>query len=180
MMKLEKLGESYKNYTWVTRYKTDSIYNLKLDQSNDEISFTWFKEALPETVDKSFDVALNADYVDKPESIGMFDRDVLVGIIETGVESWNKRLRITQLWVDESYHRQGIATQLMECARKRAKSLEYRALILETQSCNANAIAFYQNVGFRLTGFDLNAYSNDDVNAKEVRFEMTYILKEEA
>ena len=47
-----------------------------------------------------------------------------------------------------------------------------RMMILETQSCNENAIAFYQRNGFEIVGFDLYAYSNTDPERHEVRIEM--------
>lgn len=45
-------------------------------------------------------------------------------------------------------------------------------MVLETQSCNENAIAFYKKNGFELIGFDLYAYSNTDPERHEVRVEM--------
>jgi hypothetical protein len=44
-------------------------------------------------------------------------------------------------------------------------------LILETQSCDVSAIDFYLKQGFDLIGFDSAAYSNDDIEKKEVRLE---------
>ena len=46
-----------------------------------------------------------------------------------------------------------------------------RMLVLETQSCNDPAICFYRKMGFSLIGFDLTAYSQADVEKKEVRLE---------
>ena len=45
-------------------------------------------------------------------------------------------------------------------------------MVLETQSCNENAIAFYKKHGFDIIGFDLYAYSNSDPERHEVRTEM--------
>ncbi len=50
-------------------------------------------------------------------------------------------------------------------------------IVLETQSCNENAIALYRKNGFEMIGFDLYAYSNDDPERHEVRFEMGKKLK---
>ena len=47
-----------------------------------------------------------------------------------------------------------------------------RMAVLETQSCNENAIAFYRKNGFEIIGFDLYAYSNTDPERHEVRLEM--------
>ena len=43
--------------------------------------------------------------------------------------------------------------------------------MLETQSCNDPAIRFYRKHGFALIGFDLTAYSETDVEKREVRLE---------
>lgn len=53
-----------------------------------------------------------------------------------------------------------------------ARASGARMLILETQSCNENAIAFYRRNGFDIVGFDLYAYSNTDPQQHEVRIEM--------
>jgi ribosomal protein S18 acetylase RimI-like enzyme len=52
-----------------------------------------------------------------------------------------------------------------------ARQKKARMLVLETQSCNASAIEFYIKQGFDLIGFDLAAYSNEDVKRREVRLE---------
>lgn len=44
--------------------------------------------------------------------------------------------------------------------------------VLETQSCNENAIAFYNKNGFNIIGFDLYAYTNENLDKHEVRIEM--------
>ena len=45
-------------------------------------------------------------------------------------------------------------------------------IVLETQSCNERAIAFYRRNGFEVIDFDLYAYSNADPERREVRIEM--------
>lgn len=55
-----------------------------------------------------------------------------------------------------------------------AKKEGFREIILETQSCNSKAVDFYIKNGFRVNGIDLSSYTNDDVDKREVRLEMTY------
>ena len=50
------------------------------------------------------------------------------------------------------------------------------ALILETQSCNAAAIAFYLSQGLSLMGLNTCEYSNQDVERHEIRLEMGCLL----
>jgi ribosomal protein S18 acetylase RimI-like enzyme len=64
----------------------------------------------------------------------------------------------------------------MGFAVKVAKEKGARMLVLETQSCNVAAIAFYLKQGFVLIGFDSAAYSNTDLEKKEVRIEMGLTL----
>lgn len=60
----------------------------------------------------------------------------------------------------------------MDTIAKAADASGARMLVLETQSCNERAIAFYRKNGFSVIGFDLYAYSNRDPERHEVRVEM--------
>jgi ribosomal protein S18 acetylase RimI-like enzyme len=60
----------------------------------------------------------------------------------------------------------------MQHAIKLAKEKGARMLVLETQSCNVKAIQFYLKHGYKLIGFDTAAYSNQDIEKKEVRLEL--------
>ena len=59
-----------------------------------------------------------------------------------------------------------------------AESTSARMIVLETQSCNESAIAFYRKNGFSIIGFDLYSYSNNDPERHEVRIEMGKKLQE--
>ena len=63
-----------------------------------------------------------------------------------------------------------------DLAKEQAKLQGRRAIILETQSCNVRAIAFYQSQGFELIGFDSCCYTNLDVERHEIRFDFGYFL----
>ena len=57
-----------------------------------------------------------------------------------------------------------------------AKKSGARMVVLETQTCNEDAIAFYKKNGFEIIGFDLYAYTNDDPKHHEIRIEMGKVL----
>ena len=80
-------------------------------------------------------------------------------------------MRVSNLWVAERFRRDGVGTALMGKALAEARAAGARALVLETQNCNHPAICFYRKLGFSLIGFDLTAYSQTDVEKKEVRLE---------
>jgi ribosomal protein S18 acetylase RimI-like enzyme len=102
----------------------------------------------------------------------------LVAVIETAQELWSNRLRITELWVKEKYRKQRIGHALIEMAKQQAIKERFRAIILETQSCNVNAIDFYLHEGFSLIGMDTCCYKNNDLQRKEVRLEFGWFPEE--
>lgn len=56
--------------------------------------------------------------------------------------------------------------KLMDKAKEIALLQNRRAIILETQSCNTNAIGSYLHEGFELIGFDTCCYTNNKIAKK--------------
>ena len=104
------------------------------------------------------------------------DAGELVACIEICPEEWSNRLVITELWVSDALRGKGIGRRLMDKAKEVALRQKRRAIILETQSCNTNAIEFYLHQGFELIGFDTCCYANNDVSRKEVRINLGYFI----
>jgi len=124
----------------------------------------------PEEYD--FPDKLYADWWQDAGAWGVVEEGKLIAAIETCPEIWSNRLRVTELWVEEGHRRRGVGHALMALAKNQAKAEGRRAVILETQSCNVNAIAFYLHEGFTLIGFDTCCYSNRDIERREVRLEL--------
>jgi ribosomal protein S18 acetylase RimI-like enzyme len=135
------------------------------------------KKAFPEPFKKTFQSRFYESFVEEPRVFAAKVNEQQAGWIELGYQNWNNTMRVWEFLVKEGYRRKGIGTQLMNQAVKIAKEKDARLLVLETQSCNMPAIDFYLNYGFELIGFDTAAYSNNDVDKKEVRFEMGLKLK---
>ena len=109
-------------------------------------------------------------------AFGAFDGEELIGYVEGSPERWNNRFLISNICVFENARRSSsVGTVLL--AIQEAAASGARMIVLETQSCNENAIALYRKNGFEIIGFDLYAYSNDDPERHEVRFEMGKKLK---
>lgn len=121
---------------------------------------------------KTFTDELLSDWLTEGELYVMMEDGKMLGFIELSKETWNHRLRISNIWVDESYRHQGIGSSLMKKANERAKELGVRMIVLETQTCNDHAISFYLKHGFKLIGYDAYSYSNEDISRNEVRIEM--------
>ena len=104
---------------------------------------------------------------------GAFENNELIGYAEGSIESWNNRFRISNIRIfDKAKRNLGVGTKLINIMLEVAKSFKARMVVLETQSCNEPAIAFYKKHGFEIIGFDLYSYSNDDLDNHEVRIEM--------
>ena len=111
--------------------------------------------------------------MEAPAAFGAFDGQRLAAIGEGSPESWNNRYRISNLCVlEEADRRRGLGRALMDRLLAEARRAGARMAVLETQTCNEKAIAFYRSCGFAVIGFDLYSYSNDDPARREVRLEM--------
>ena len=161
--------ETYAGRKFTARYKTKGFYDIRPSDFGFRIEYIPFGE----TVERSFDDEIFSEWLDKPVAFGAFENDVLAGYAEGFLEEWNNRFRISNICIFESDGRgRGIGTRLMETITKEAELLGARMIVLETQSCNEKAIAFYKKNGFKIIGFDLYAYSNSDPERHEVRLEM--------
>lgn len=122
--------------------------------------------------EKGFPDGLYADWWEKAEAYGIVEGDALLAVIEVCPEEWSKRLMVTELFVAPELRGQGWGRRLIDLAKALTVEKGCRALMLETQSCNVNAVDFYRHMGFELIGFDTCCYSNRDVERREVRFNM--------
>ena len=172
------IRKKWQDYRLEFHYTANNYYDVEINQSNDGFHVNFVKKPfdepyvkMPDDTDKLFQ-----PWWDEVKAWGIVKDERLIAVIETAVEGWSNRLRVTEFWVDDAYRRQGLGTALMDVAVQRAKNEKRRAVMLETQSCNEVAIAFYLAYGFSLIGFDACAYQNNDLKRKEVRMEMGILL----
>jgi len=173
--------KEWEGHQLMFRYTANYYYDLEVIQSNEGFKATFIKKPFDVPYEKTPD---DTDLLFQPwwediKAWGIIVDDQLIAVIETAVEGWSNRLIVTELWIDDNYRRRGIATALMDITKKRAHDEKRRALILETQSCNEGAIAFYLQYGFELIGFDKYAYQNNDIERKEVRINMGMKISDE-
>lgn len=169
--------ENYAGKKLSVRYETNGYYDIRACASGFEIAHVSFEAPR----EKSFDDVFFGEWLEEPVGFGAFENEQMAGYVEGSPERWNNRFRISNICVFENARRgQGIGTLLMETITKAAEAVGARMLVLETQSCNENAIAFYQKMGFSIIGFDLYAYSNADPERREVRIEMGKKLEQTA
>ena len=167
--------EKYAGKKFTVRYKTNGYYDICASENGFALKYVPFEV----TAEKSFDDEFFGEWLDDPVAFSAFENGEMIGYVEGAHEGWNNRFRISNICVfDDSMRQKGVRTMLMEQIMKAAEASGARMAVLETQSCNEKAIAFYKRNGFELIGFDLYSYSNTDPERHEVRFEMGKKLKQ--
>ena len=181
--------EEWKGVPIMLKYTTEEYYDLETSTTSDGFQVKMVKKKFDSPVthtpeEYDFPDSLYQDHWEKAEAFGIVaekdGKKELLACIEICPEEWSNRLMVTELWVADELHRQGIGTRLMNVAKEQAKLQGRRAIILETQSCNVRAIAFYLSQGFELIGFDSCCYTNKDVERHEIRFNFGYFLHKNA
>ncbi len=174
-MELRQLEKSeYAGKKFTARYQTGGYYDICPSGDGFRISYAPFDGP----VERSFDDVFFGEWLEDPVAFGVFDGGRLVGFAEGALERWNNRFRFSNICVFDSSDRgRGAGTMLMDAIQKAAESSGARMIVLETQTCNETAIAFYKKHGFSVIGFDLYSYSNADPERHEVRLEMGKKLK---
>lgn len=162
-------------------YTTDKYYEVTIERGDGftvKLSTAAADPPIVHTPEEyDFPDSLYQEHWTEARAMGIVADGRLLAAIETCPESWSNRLRITELWVDESIRHCGVGHALIEAAKVRARRERRRALILETQSCNYNAIGFYMHEGFSLIGFDSCCYANNDLARHEVRLEFGMLFE---
>ena len=159
------------------KYITKKHYAVAVFRKKDGWEIKLVLEALPKPVEKRFEGGFFQPFVDVPRVFAAEFEDKQVGWIELDFQEWNNRMRIWELLVKEGFRRKGIGTVLVDYAVKLSKRRGARMLVVETQSCNVPAVSFYLKHGFELVGFDVAAYSNEDIKRKEIRLEFGLKIK---
>lgn len=178
--------EQWKNVPILMRYTTKEYFDVNIEKVDSSFRVDFIKTKLEEPIshypeEYDFPDKLYQEHWEKAYAWGVVEENEneqeLVACIETCPEDWSNRLIVTELWVHEKLRKRGIGHALMEVAKQQANLEHRRAIILETQSCNVPAISFYLKEGFELIGFDSCCYSNNDIDRKEVRFDLGYFLR---
>ena len=178
--------EKWKGTTIPMTTRSSSWYDFKirpLDGNGATISIVRrpSEEEIVHTPEEyDFPDSLYQDHWEKAEAYGVVGEDGrLLACIEVCPEEWSNRLMVTEIWVAEEMRGQGVGKRLMDTAKEIAVRQKRRAIILETQSCNTNAIGFYLHEGFELIGFDTCCYTNNDIARREVRIDLGYFFHRE-
>ncbi len=169
-MEIRELNkEEYKGKKFEVKYISESY----LDVDTSDYGFSFTKRYFMEPQERGFEDELFGEWLDNPIVYGAFEGEELLGFVEGAYEEWNRRFRISNIYVIDTKNRHlGLGGLLLKKMLERAKESGARMAVLETQSCNEAAISFYKKNGFRFIGLDTYAYSNHDKENHEIRLEM--------
>jgi ribosomal protein S18 acetylase RimI-like enzyme len=155
-----------------SKYTSPHYYDVSISLKSGGWGIELARKAFDMTLAKDYHGKLFEDHVQEPRVFVARSDSAEVGWIELGYDKWNNRMRVWEFLVAEEFRKRGIGTLPMKHAVRVARQKGARMLVLETQTNNAAAIDFYLRFGFELIGFDKAAYSNDDIEKREVRLEM--------
>lgn len=166
--------------------RSDSYYDIELSPLTERgcnisiVRKMAEKEIVHTPEEYDYPDSLYQDHWAGAEAYGVLnDAGEMIACIEVCPEEWSNRLMVTELWVSEGLRGRGIGKRLMDKAKEVAVSQKRRAVILETQSCNTDAIGFYLHQGFELIGFDTCCYTNNDIGRREIRIDLGYFFHRE-
>ena len=155
-----------------SKYSTSHYYDVSVLSESGSWRIELVRKPFEKTLDKNYHGKLFEDHIEEPRVFATVCENKQVGWIELGYDRWNNRMRVWEFLVEEEFRKRGIGTLLMNRAVKVAKETGARMLVLETQTNKDTAIKFYLNFGFKLIGLDIAAYSNEDIEKKEIRLEL--------
>ncbi len=170
-MKIVELDQNqYQEYLIEDKYITKYLHLVKIKKAKG-IHIYIKKKRIFRNKERSIQFKLFESHLEHGQAFGIFERKKLIAVIEGSMENWNNTYRIWNLYVTRRHRKEGFGTALFEYMESIAKSLGARAIVLEVQSCNDPAINFYEKHGLHFIGLNTIAYTNEDVQNKEVRLE---------
>ena len=159
----------------VLEYTSDFYYNLTTTKKPNNMGwiFDFEKKPFSSIYKKRWEGVYFEPYKTNAQYYVLENNDKReIGVVVFEHLGYSKRTRIWDISVHTQYLRQGYGSYLLRFVEDNARKLNQRALVLECQNTNSNAIDFYLKYGFELIGFDLKAYTEEQGNRIEIRLEM--------
>lgn len=144
------------------------------EEDENSFGFRYAYERCPR-IHREYDMVLFRGDLAQPRVFGLMDDQELKAVMEVS-EEWNERLRISSILVFDGFRRRGYGGLLMTKAKEIARRQHCRALVLDVESCNSGAVAFFRGQGLTFTGCDLTCYTNRFTEEHESRLEMGLML----
>ena len=102
------MDDSVRGRELVFRYETAFYYDPVLTESPEGWRLTLERKPFPAPVTRQFTDTLLAPWLEEPRVFAARAEGRDLGYLELSHETWNNRMRISNLWVAEGRRRQGI------------------------------------------------------------------------
>lgn len=156
-------------------YTTDKIFVVSAIDAGNTFEFNLREKKQPYTKIHNINAhdihRLNA-IISQGHSFGAYYEGVLIGWAVGNFRSWNNSFFIENLLVNEAFRGQNIGRLLIKAVNREARELQCRIVELETQNTHYQAIKFYQQAGFVITGINTKLYNNSVETALFMSFDL--------
>jgi ribosomal protein S18 acetylase RimI-like enzyme len=126
-------------------------------------AFTWRHREAPNRLYADYTPDMLARALENADLVLVAARDGQpAGMLIALLPTWTDAAEITDLAVDFHSRQTGAGRALVNQAVRWARERGRRALWVEPRTDNADAIAFYIALGFRISGFNDRLYTNAD------------------
>jgi GNAT superfamily N-acetyltransferase len=146
--------------------KSDTVWQLELRRDGSQIIASFREVRLPRLISLAYPhdkFALADDWVRRSMMFTALAGPDPVGYISMLERGSASSVWVTDLVVDASRRRRGVASALLNAAQDWASERAHRRLILEMQSKNIPAIRLAQKLGFDFCGYNDHYYLTQDV-----------------
>lgn len=168
IQKLEKLPGNPTISWGMNGYSTDKIFVVSAIEVENtfEFSLREKQQHYKKTWEiNSDDIHYLNTIIEQKHSFGAYHEDELIAWIICNYKAQNNSLFIESLLVSEIFRGQNIGKLLIKSANREARELQCRIVELETQNTNYQAIKFFQNSGFAITGINTKRYNDSTETA---------------
>jgi Acetyltransferases len=156
-------------------YTTDKIFVVSAIDAGNTFEFNLREKKQPYTKIGNIntdDIHRLNSIISQGHSFGAYYEGELIGWIIGDFRSWNNSLFIESLLVSKAFRGQNIGRLLIKAVNREARELQCRIVELETQNTHYQAIKFYQEAGFAITGINTKLYNDSAETALFMSFDL--------
>jgi ribosomal protein S18 acetylase RimI-like enzyme len=147
-------------------YETDYVWQMETTRANGAVSVSFRETRLPRAMRVSGAPAREwvLEHFEAGECFLVAEEENAVrGFLDMTAEAWKQVAWVHHLTVAPDRRRQGVGSALLQAGLEWAHEHGVTTMMVETQTKNHPASAFFQKHGFAFCGYNERYYSNRDI-----------------